>query len=183
MNNLKTLNEIYLNYNSPDGHGDKGTAHTYIDIYEKLLTPYRYNSNVLEIGICTGESIKMWEEYFIDSNIYGVDITTNNYIYEDLHQNPKMIISDATKPEFLDRIGDLKFDVIIDDGSHYLPDQVNSFNLLKNRMNKNGIYIIEDIVALELYESTFKSLHNNIEIIDNRKIKNRQDDVLVIYRF
>ena len=64
---MKSLNEIYLDYKSPEGHGDKGTAHTYIDEYEKLLGQYRENSTVLEIGICQGESLKMWEEYFINS--------------------------------------------------------------------------------------------------------------------
>ena len=69
---MKTLNEIYQNYQSPDGHGDKGTAHTYIDEYERLLEPYRKNSIVLEIGLCEGESLRMWEEYFIDSKVIGV---------------------------------------------------------------------------------------------------------------
>ena len=70
---MKSLNEIYLDYKSPEGHGDKGTAHTYIDEYEKLLGQYRENSTVLEIGICQGESLKMWDEYFVNANIYGVD--------------------------------------------------------------------------------------------------------------
>jgi hypothetical protein len=71
---MKQLREIYENYKGPDGWGDKGTAHTYIDEYAKLLKPYRKNSTVLEIGIAFGHSMEMWCDYFIDSDIIGADI-------------------------------------------------------------------------------------------------------------
>ena len=50
-------------------------------------------------------------------------------------------------------------------------------------MNSKGIYIIEDVNNLDLTIERYKELHNNIEIIDNRHIKNRSDDVLIIYKF
>ena len=56
---MKTLNEIYQNYTTPDGNGDKGTAHTYIGVYEEILAPYRENGDIFEIGISLGYSIKM----------------------------------------------------------------------------------------------------------------------------
>ena len=180
---MKSLNEIYLDYKSPEGHGDKGTAHTYIDEYEKLLGQYRENSTVLEIGICQGESLKMWEEYFINSNVYGIDIT-DQYIKDLIAENKyNIIIGDASSENILKHLNDLIFDVIIDDGSHLINDQINSFNILKNRMKPNGIYIIEDVNNLDSTIDTYKKLHNNVEIIDNRHIKNRFDDVLVIYKF
>jgi SAM-dependent methyltransferase len=180
---MKSLNEIYLDYKSPEGHGDKGTAHTYIDEYEKLLGQYRENSTVLEIGICQGESLKMWEEYFINSNVYGIDIT-DLYIKDLIKENKyNIIIGNACSEEILIQLNDLTFDVIIDDGSHLINDQINSFNILKNKMKPNGIYIIEDVNNLDSTIDTYKKLHNNVEIIDNRHIKNRVDDVLVVYKF
>jgi hypothetical protein len=180
---MKSLNEIYLDYKSPEGHGDKGTAHTYIDEYEKLLGQYRENSTVLEIGICQGESLKMWEEYFINSNVYGIDIT-DQYIKDLIVENKyNIIIGDACSENILKYLNDLIFDVIIDDGSHLINDQINSFNILKNKMKPNGIYIIEDVNNLDSTIDTYKKLHNNVEIIDNRHVKNRVDDVLVIYKF
>jgi len=180
---MKTLNEIYLNYKSPEGHGDKGTAHTYIDEYEKLLDQYRENSTVLEIGICQGESLKMWNEYFINSEVYGIDIT-DYYIKDLINENKyNIIIGDASSNDILNQLNDLTFDVIIDDGSHLINDQINSFNILKNRMNSKGIYIIEDVNNLNSTIERYKELHNNIDIIDNRHIKNRSDDVLIIYKF
>ena len=50
-------------------------------------------------------------------------------------------------------------------------------------MKPNGIYIIEDVNDLDLTIDSYKTLHNNIDIIDNRHIKNRRDDVLIVYKF
>ena len=180
---MKSLNEIYKNYQSPDYHGDKGTAHTYIDEYEKLLAPYRNGSTIMEIGLYHGESLRMWEDYFTNSTIIGVDINPNtiqNLIDEGTHN---IIISDATKLEFLSHITDHTFDVIIDDGSHILEDQINSFNLLRDKMNSGGLYIIEDIIEIDKNKDIFYTLYDNVEIIDNRHIKQRHDDVLVIFKF
>lgn len=181
---MKSLKEIYKNYTTPDGNGDKGTAHTYIDEYENLLTPYRENGNVLEIGISWGLSLRMWREYFVNGRVVGSDITIFPEV-EDLltNENYKIIHCDATDPKILNELVGLNFDVIIDDGSHIFDDQVNSFNILKSIVKPGGIYIIEDIVDIDNNGDIFKSLHSNCEIIDNRHIKNRNDDVLVIYRF
>jgi 23S rRNA U2552 (ribose-2'-O)-methylase RlmE/FtsJ len=179
---MKKLKEIYLKYSYPEGHGDKGTAHSYIDIYSEILSEYRNNSTVLEIGLSHGESLLMWEEYFLNSMVYGVDIT-DEHLKHYINENHNIIIHDATKESFLNIIEKIYFDVIIDDGSHLIDDQINSFVLLKKKMNKGGVYIIEDVVDLDNLLPYFKSLHNNIEIIDNRQIKGRHDDVLIIFKF
>lgn len=181
---MKTLNEIYEKYQSPEGHGDKGTAHTYIDEYERLLAPYRKGSIVLEIGLCHGESMRMWEEYFIDSKVIGVDIETNKYLVKLINEpGHNIIIADATKEDIVDKINEKTFDVLIDDGSHRLVDQLNTFNIFKNKMKPGGIYIIEDVVDIDHVKNIFLGLHNNVEIIDNRHIKDRDDDVLIVYKF
>ena len=50
-------------------------------------------------------------------------------------------------------------------------------------MNKGGIFIIEDVVNIDQTKDIFLTIHNNVEIIDNRHIKYRHDDVLVVYKF
>jgi spermidine synthase len=125
----------------------------------------------------------MWDEYFINSKVYGIDIT-DLYIKDLIKENKyNIIIGNACSEEILNQLNDLTFDVIIDDGSHLINDQINSFNILKDRMKPNGIYIIEDVNNLDSTIDIYKNLHNNIEIIDNRHIKNRIDDVLVVYKF
>jgi len=184
LNQKKSLNEIYNKYSLPYiGQGDKGTIHTYIDVYDRVLAKYRNDSTVLEIGLFDGLSLKMFAEYFLNSNVYGVDIHLTDELRKTKEEGYNVIIDDATAPQFLDKIGNLKFDVVIDDGSHRLEDQIKSFLLLKPRMNEGGIYIIEDIVNLDYTHNYFRQLHSNIEIIDNRHLRNLHDDVLIIYRF
>lgn len=178
---MKSLSEIYQNHLGPDGWGDKGTAHTYIEEYERLLEPYRHNSTVLEIGIAYGHSMEMWCDYFINSRIIGVDIT-NHGIPEETRY--KAIFCDASSPEIIPYIKDYELDVVIDDGSHNSQDQINSFNLLKDYMSPNGLYIIEDINNIDHIQSYFETVKDkySVEIIDNRHKKNRNDDVLILIK-
>lgn len=184
---MKTLNEIYNHhdYNFPEGHGYKGTCHSYIDVYEKILAPYRNGSTLLEIGVYHGLSIRMWKEYFIDSTIVGVDIQDYDSKIEQLRKEGfDIILHDASKESFLDEIKNYEFDIVIDDGSHWSNEQIATFKLLKPKMKKGGIYIIEDIVeGLDIIVEKFKPLHDNMEVIDLRHVKNRFDDILIIFRF
>jgi len=180
----KSLNDIYKKWSYVDGHGDKGTAHTYIPEYEKLLSPYRDSSvNFLEIGIAYGESLEMFYEYFEQGKIYGIDIWDKEigpYL-----KDPRFNINivDATTEKVLNYLDNVTFDIIIDDGSHRYEDQVKTFNLLKGKMNPGGIFIIEDVDCLDKHRQDFINLHTNCEIIDNRRLKNRHDDVLIVYKF
>lgn len=184
----KTLSEIFDKYriNEEAGHADKGSIHSYIEPYEKLLAPYREGCSMLEVGIALGWSVKMWNDYFHNSKIIGNDIS----IVFDVNQTKPVnnntieyIEHDATKESFLQAIPNTTFDIIIDDGSHMEKDQIDTFNMLKHRMNKGGLYIIEDILSLDMNKHRFMRLHNNCEIIDLRHMKNRFDDVLIVYRF
>lgn len=182
---METLQEIFNKYAIIEeaGHADKGTIHSYIPSYEKLLSPYRNGCTIMEVGIAMGYSLKMWGEYFTNSKIIGADI--NMSFDKAPFADPKfdIILSDATKPEFLEHVKDYTFDVIIDDGSHMYEDQKATFLLLKDKMKKGGIYIIEDIIGFEYSKNDFPKLHDNCEIIDLRNVKNRFDDVLILYKF
>lgn len=170
---METLQEIFNKYSIEHeaGHADKGTIHSYIPEYERLLAPYRNGSTIMEIGIAYGYSMKMWGEYFINSKIIGADIGIGSL--SDYFKDPKfeIILGDATKPEFLEKVKDYSFDIIIDDASHLSQDQQATFLLLKNKMKKGGIYIIEDILSLDICKNEFPPLHTNCEIIDLRKTK------------
>jgi len=180
-----TLHEIFKeignNTGVDIGCNDKGGIHTYLETYERLFSERRECITLLEIGLAMGDSIKLWDRYFTKSKIIGVDISLvfeigkyENYV--------SLIQADATKESFLGRIADYSFDIIIDDGSHMENDQVTTFNLLKGKMNPGGVYIIEDILALEHNRKRFEALHNNCEIVDMRH-NGRFDNVLIIYRF
>lgn len=181
----QSLTEIFKrigHFGSDIGCNDKNGTHTYTETYDKVLEPYRNGCTFMEIGLAMGDSIKLFNEYFENSIIIGCDISI---VFErPLHfkNSVRLIQSDATKKEFLEHIKDDKFDIIIDDGSHITQDQIDTFNLLKGKMNKGGIYIIEDILALDVERKKFEALHTNCEIIDMRS-NGRFDNVLIIYRF
>jgi len=182
---METLQQIFDKYaiHEEAGHADKGTIHSYIPSYERLLAPYRNGCTIMEVGIAMGYSLKMWGEYFSNSKIIGADI--NQGFDKAPFSDPKfeIILHDATKPEFLDHVKDHTFDIVIDDASHMYEDQKATFLMLKDKMKKGGIYIIEDIIGFETSKKLFPMLHDNCEIIDLRKVKKRFDDALIVYRF
>ena len=178
---MKTLTEIFVeignNTGVDIGCNDKGGIHTYLETYERLFSPFRNGCTILEIGLAMGDSLKLWDEYFTNSEILGVDISV---VFEiPTYKNAVHVMeADATKPlELLQT-----FDIIIDDGSHMEADQFKTFNLLKDKIKPGGVYIIEDILALDQNRHKFESLHTNCEIIDMRHT-GRFDNVLIIYRF
>lgn len=177
---MKTLTEIYENHKGYN-NGDKGTIHSYIEEYEKILCEYKFESKVLEIGIAEGDSLRMWKEYFIDSDIYGMDLVERDVKFD---KDKLFFTSSIDENRVNTLLADLKFDVIIDDGSHKMPDQVATYHLFKHRLNSGGVYIIEDIEDIDKDRNAFLSLNSdkNIDIIDLRNVKNRFDDVLIIIK-
>lgn len=176
----RTLLEVYKKYSAPDAGGDKGTAHTYIEIYELEMSK---NSGItlLEIGVYEGHSIAMWDEYFEESTIVGVDIDLSNRKFN----RGTFIKADATKPEpEFDWFG--RYDYIIDDGSHKVEDQLASFDIFWPKLKSNGKYFIEDIrgdLELDIIKGHLELQNLSYKVYDHRHIKGRSDDILVtIYR-
>jgi 23S rRNA U2552 (ribose-2'-O)-methylase RlmE/FtsJ len=181
---MQTLTEIFNeigHFGNDIGCNDKNSTHTYTETYDKLFSTLRNGCTFMEIGLALGDSIKLFDKYFENSKIVGVDISVV-FTPEEYRNDVKIIEADATKQSFLEHIKDYTFDVIIDDGSHMGNDQVATFELLKHKMNPGGIYIIEDILAIDQNRNRFNRLHDNCEIIDMRH-NGRFDNVLIIYRF
>lgn len=190
---MKTLTEIFSeignNTGVDIGCNDKGGIHTYLETYDKLFAPFRNGCTIMEIGLAMGDSLKLWDEYFTRSHIIGVDISIV-FQLEGSKNNLTIIQGDATSPGLIKMINfetvgenrNITFDIVVDDGSHMEADQIKTFSLLKDKMNPGGVYIIEDILALDQNRHRFESLHYNCEIIDMRNT-GRLDNVLIIYRF
>ena len=174
---MKTLKEIYnQTAREQPGWADKGTVHSYIEeFYESKFAPYRdTKNNVLEIGICYGDSINMWREYFHSAKeVIGVDIENRGANCPEC----RLIYADGTEPGTYSDVHNL--DVIIDDGSHLPIHQVKSFEVLWPKLNEGGIYIIEDINGEFLDRGMFSNLHPNAVVHDFRSIKGRYDDIII----
>ncbi len=174
---MSQLSKIYEKFSAPEGSGDKGTAHSYIEnYYHYRFDKIRLNKlNILEIGVSTGMSLEMWSEYFPNSNIIGVEL--DNINYKPSNDKIKLIIGDGTDSKTFKNLDGL--DIIIDDGSHVFTDQIFSYAILYDKLNKGGIYIIEDVKNIDTVGPFFYRLNVNTKIFDFRKLKKRDDDVII----
>ena len=105
----------------------------YFKIYEHYLEKYRgKNPRLLEIGVQYGGSLKMWEKYFINGEINGIDINPDCKKLED--NNIKIYIGSQNDKKFLKEFADSveDLDIIIDDGGHTMEQQLNSFKILSS---------------------------------------------------
>ena len=187
---MKTLAEIYSRYTAPFGHGDKGSDHSYIEVYAELLAPYRHTAKlVLEIGIMAGLSLRMWEEYFTAAEVHGVDLCDRPHggfadlrpmLAEGTHH---ISFLDATdEAQVMARFGQAKFDVVIEDASHALAHQLAIYRNFRTLMAPGGIYVVEDVAGIDCVRPVFERMDptKQIHVVDRRKVKGRADDVLVV---
>jgi len=109
----------------------------------------RAEIKLLEIGIgVSGESLRMWRDYFPNGAIYGVDI--RKYEKVDDERIKTFIADQGSRNDLLNlinEIGDIKFDAIIDDGSHRPDHQQQSIGYLFPLLRSGGIYVIEDLLS------------------------------------
>lgn len=135
--------------------------HNYTDLYYFLFSNNKSNiKNVFELGIGTnkvfrdglkrvsrpGASLRVWRDFFKNSNIYAGDIDPKTLFNE---KRIKTFIVDQFSSSSIKnmwkKIGVNKFDLIIDDGCHQFEGTINFFENSINYLDTNGFYIIEDI--------------------------------------
>ena len=120
--------------------------HNYLTYYWMHFRDIRLEvKSVLEIGIQTDRSIRMWEEFFPNALIYGIDIDPKCKQFEGGRR--KILIGDQSNYDFLHQVTQQSreaFDIVIDDGSHHIRHQLMSFDFLFPKMSDHGIYVIED---------------------------------------
>lgn len=199
---MKTLIQIWEDLRKVGYETDKGSIHSYLPVYEKLLAPYRETAlNVLEIGLFNGNSIRMWAEYFTKAKVWGIDCSLtphdgmadlnplvndimNSQPYQPLFNTHVHIFDAENKEEVAKRFTGTKFDVIIEDAGHEINQQLNLFDIWKEYIADGGIYIIEDVQDLDKDEHLFyrTRINRHLRIIDLRNEKGRYDDVLIVIK-
>jgi hypothetical protein len=91
--------------------------------------------NILEIGIKNGSSLVLWNEYFKNSIVYGIDNSDLIGNRLDVYPRIKTIIQDAYRKELTSHLP--LFDIIIDDGPHTLESQKIFINKVKEHGSNN----------------------------------------------
>ena len=136
-------------YNNTGSRSDKEHFHKYITgFYGNKFDPLRNDKlDILEIGLFRGDSIKLWEDFFINSNIYCADLN-KDYLHHEFSDRVELFLMDAYTQEFLDLLKNknLKFDIIIDDGPHSFDSQNFTCQNLFQFLKPGGILIVEDVV-------------------------------------
>lgn len=122
-------------------------CHNYTPVYHSLLGTYRERVKaVLEIGVNSGCSLRMWRDYFPNARIVGLDNKPDCLIFDTRIES---FLADQSNAESLEgalnRAGIAVYDLIVDDGSHHKAHQILSANVLAHRLAKTGLYIIEDV--------------------------------------
>jgi hypothetical protein len=173
---------------------DKNTVHSYLELYETLLSPKKNTAkNILEIGIGdfkekNGGSIKLWKDYFPNAKIYALDILPKHRVLDEIINDKRVVLFTSTNAydekffneNFLNK--NLKFDLLLDDGPHTLESMKTFIRLYSKVMTDDGILIVEDIQSIDwwpiLYREVPQHLKKFVKPYDLRKNKNRYDDMV-----
>ena len=127
------------------------------------------NINYKEIGVDNGGGVRALKTFFPNSIIYGLDILPKCKQYEE--ENINIIIGSQIDNNILKQLQTIKFDLIIDDGSHDNNHVHYTFDKLFSSLNneKIGLYIIEDVHTSywPYYNGGFKNQNSTIERFKN----------------
>lgn len=127
---------------------DKCVPHNYTPLYYRLLRDrVERVKKVLEVGIGRGaRSLKMWEEFFPNAQIFGVDTDRPASLN---HGRVKSFRLDQTNRDEMQKLGRKfgKFDVIVEDGDHKPSSQIAAMHSLLPFLTDDGLYFLEDVWA------------------------------------
>jgi len=184
-------------YNELNHKSDKGTTHDYIDgYYSNEFSPKKDSKiELLEIGVQDGASIHLWDKYFTNATIIGLDIneyfvieclSNSGYIHWlDLNDNQlktRVKICDAYDDKYVNEFEDNRFDYIIDDGPHTVQSQITFIQKYLKKVKIGGKLIIEDIQSeydLFLLTEEAKKTGMIYKVYDMRPNKGRYDDIIL----
>ena len=160
---------------------DKATHHSYGPLYDELLESYRESAkNVLELGILEGCSLRAWREFFQNATIHGIENESSRLVLDE----PRIVshhVDTTNRDQFIGVCETLPtFDVIFDDASHVITEQIWAVCCLWDRLAPGGIYIVEDILYPR-YLSLFKAFQN-VELHDLRHVRGQHDDLVAVLR-
>lgn len=183
----KTLKQILEDYNlniskNPEYGTDKGDYKSYVEeFYQEKFEALR-NSDItlVEIGVRSGASMKLWREFFSKANIIGIDNLQDfndnqTPVNQDwISEGVTFIDGDAYSTDILDKI-DGNIDILIDDGPHTLQSHIDLLDLYIPKMNNGGTIIIEDISynPNSLYEYVPNNLKEKSYVCDYGGYDNR----------
>lgn len=175
-------------------------GHRYSSVYQSLFWPYRDRQfAMLEIGIgtnkadqisnmgvdgCIGASLRVWEKFFRQSNIYAFDIDDLNFVGNGRIRAGVADQMDESQVErCMKQFGDPSFSIVIDDGLHTPGANQKAFGNVRRWLAPGAMYIIEDIHSSNLREMArwAKQLSLNYCFYISDKWEQENSNLMVIY--
>lgn len=131
---------------------DKAYFHNFTSVYERFLFDKRDSiKRIVEIGVLRGSSIQMWERWLPNAEILGLDINPVYFSERQFGSRVSLAICNAANESELSTVFDAhgiapgSVDVIIEDGSHRVSDQVRTLSAAWKYVKPGGLYILEDM--------------------------------------
>jgi len=163
--------------------------HSYIEnFYSKTFANKQHTArNVLEVGIYTGGSLKLWRDYFVNATVFGIDTRSTDLLSEFTLSFNELrmyqIYGDAYSDELVQSLKDSYYDIIIDDGPHTLESQCIFAQNYFDKLKPGGYFVCEDISSIENWYEIKNFLpmeyQDKTQLIDLREIDNRYDSIIL----
>lgn len=166
---------------------DKNCTHCYGPFYENLFEPFRTSvTSVLEIGACAGAFCLVCAEYFPNASVDGIDKTLQYIAFGKSNDRIKYHQIDATLKNAPCLLNHARYDIIIDDGSHHPPHQLDTLDIFAPYIRPGGVYVIEDIQTGDTIKDQLSRIAEEHGLImswhDLSHVNSRYDDVLAVFR-
>ncbi len=137
-----TLTALAAKYETDKGLG----THGFTEFYELFFRPIKDTArHVCEIGVLEGASMKMWNDYFPNATVYGLDIEDTTRFET---ARVKTFVADQGKRRELGRFTakyPVAFDFVLDDGGHRMNQQQVSLAYFFPKIKSGGYYVLEDV--------------------------------------
>ena len=152
-NKDKNIDKLFIKFNSDKAsqveiNGKIIKGHNYSPFYEKYLNKYKKQKNlsILEIGTLRGAAAASFYHYFEKPNIYCLDVSPFQTYFHS--KNIRTLFCNTRSKKIINNVSkylDSDFDIIIDDGSHNIKDQIFTLSAFLPKLKNKGTYIIEDV--------------------------------------
>jgi len=141
--------------------------------YDELFGRFRGHRPVLlEIGVRGGGGTELFYKYFGDEcEVFGVDIEERVKRIQKKYPQTSLFIGDQADPVFMKHVAESigkPIDIVLDDGGHFMHQQIRSFEAIFPFVRDGGVYVIEDVQTS--YNDQFNN-HTTPTLIEYMKEK------------
>ncbi len=170
-----TLKELYHSKGYDYYCTDKDRNHNYLQTYSELFGKWQHEPiNILEVGCYRNGSLKLFEEFFVNAKIIGVDIQTYEGAVE--LNRATVIIGDF----YSSQLELPPLHIAIDDGPHDVNSQMEFVRKVWPYMVPGGILVVEDIMPG--FKPHFDQLGIPYTAIAFYPPTDQEDDRLLVFR-